>query len=163
MVVTSRARSGSRDTKVGMVGLAAPCSDTEEDCLANGSEDDAEFDSDEDYAANRKTKASGPSTTKSALSRKGSTLNADDESVLVKSEPNEFGNVLKRKKGPERKMGGLSLPDVVRELLKDGGVLRWDATDCLYEVLNGEKFESRLVYLLCSFCDVQIGHTKLLY
>jgi len=124
-----------------MVGLAAPCSDTEDDCLANGSEDDEEFDSDEDYAANRKTKESGTLATKSAPKRMGSSLS--DESVLVKSEPNESSTILKRKKGPERKMGGLSLPDVVRELLKERDVLRWDAADCLYEVLNGEKFESR--------------------
>jgi hypothetical protein len=41
------------------------------------------------------------------------------------------------------KMGGLSLPDVVRVLLKDNGVLRWDAAELLYEVINGQKFEAR--------------------
>jgi hypothetical protein len=41
------------------------------------------------------------------------------------------------------KMGGLSLPDVVRVLLKDNSVLRWDVSDLHYEVINGPKFEAR--------------------
>ncbi len=41
------------------------------------------------------------------------------------------------------KMGGLSLPDVVRALLKDNAVLRWDSAELLYEVVNGQKFEAR--------------------
>ena len=47
-----------------------------------------------------------------------------------------------------RKMGGLSLPDVVRELVKDHTVLRWCSSDFMYEVVDGQKFESRLVELL---------------
>ncbi len=135
-MVTSKARA-----RAGMVGLAAPCSDTEDDCLVNGSEDDAEFDSDEDYSENRKATVSRTSATKTAPTR-GSTLPAG-ESALIKSEAAGSSSISKKKKGPERKMGGLSLPDVVRELLKERDVLRWDAADCLYEVLNGEKFESR--------------------
>ena len=40
-------------------------------------------------------------------------------------------------------MGGLSLPDVVRELLKERSVLRWDEECGVYEVQNGEHFEAR--------------------
>eukprot|EP00960_Hanusia_phi_P038733 753572-Hanusia_phi.AAC.4 len=40
-------------------------------------------------------------------------------------------------------MGGLALPDVVRELLKDPAILRWDARDGVYEVMHGENFERR--------------------
>eukprot|EP00291_Cryptomonas_curvata_P026467 CAMPEP_0172156986 /NCGR_PEP_ID=MMETSP1050-20130122/3533_1 /TAXON_ID=233186 /ORGANISM="Cryptomonas curvata, Strain CCAP979/52" /LENGTH=493 /DNA_ID=CAMNT_0012826151 /DNA_START=197 /DNA_END=1679 /DNA_ORIENTATION=+ len=49
----------------------------------------------------------------------------------------------KSKKSHERKMDGLSLPDVVKHLLKESGILRWDPHEGTYEVLNGEKFESR--------------------
>ena len=45
--------------------------------------------------------------------------------------------------GQERTMGGLSLPDVVRELLKERSVLRWDEECGVYEVQNGEHFEAR--------------------
>ncbi len=47
-------------------------------------------------------------------------------------------------------MDGLSLPDVVKHLLKESGILRWDPHEGTYEVLHGEKFESRsvLVFLL---------------
>eukprot|EP00293_Proteomonas_sulcata_P015458 CAMPEP_0184311052 /NCGR_PEP_ID=MMETSP1049-20130417/38061_1 /TAXON_ID=77928 /ORGANISM="Proteomonas sulcata, Strain CCMP704" /LENGTH=492 /DNA_ID=CAMNT_0026626053 /DNA_START=129 /DNA_END=1607 /DNA_ORIENTATION=+ len=41
------------------------------------------------------------------------------------------------------KMTGLALPDVVRELLKDVAILRWDARDGVYEVVNGDLFEKR--------------------
>ncbi len=41
------------------------------------------------------------------------------------------------------KVGGLSLPDVVRVLSKDSTVLKWDPAEFLYEVINGPKFESR--------------------
>jgi len=44
--------------------------------------------------------------------------------------------------GPD-KMGGLPLPDVVRELLRDQGVLRWDLKEGVYEVLDGDEFERR--------------------
>ncbi|EKX54143.1 hypothetical protein GUITHDRAFT_150166 [Guillardia theta CCMP2712] len=47
------------------------------------------------------------------------------------------------KKEEPAKMGGLALPDVVRELLKDPTVLRWDARDGVYEVMHGENFERR--------------------
>ncbi|KAJ1479870.1 hypothetical protein T484DRAFT_1812747 [Baffinella frigidus] len=40
-------------------------------------------------------------------------------------------------------MGGLALPDVVRELLKDPLVLIWDPRDNVYEVLDGDLFELR--------------------
>lgn len=49
----------------------------------------------------------------------------------------------KSKKNHERKMEGLSLPDVVKHLLKESGILRWDANEGMYEVLHGERFESR--------------------
>ena len=51
--------------------------------------------------------------------------------------------VAKPKKGSTRKLGGLSLPDVVRELLKERNVVRWDPVEGLYEVLDGDLFESR--------------------
>jgi len=41
------------------------------------------------------------------------------------------------------KMGGLALPDVVRELLKDPLVLVWDSRENVYEVLDGDLFELR--------------------
>lgn len=44
--------------------------------------------------------------------------------------------------GPD-KMGGLPLPDVVRELLREKHVLRWDFKDGVYEVLDGDEFERR--------------------
>mmetsp|Transcript_41829 Transcript_41829/g.84124 ORF Transcript_41829/g.84124 Transcript_41829/m.84124 type:complete len:467 (+) Transcript_41829:170-1570(+) len=46
-------------------------------------------------------------------------------------------------KKKEERMGGLALPDVVRELLKDATVLRWDARDSVYEVVHGDNFEKR--------------------
>lgn len=44
---------------------------------------------------------------------------------------------------PADKMGGLPLPDVVRELLKEKNILRWDAKEGVYEVLHGDNFERR--------------------
>ena len=41
------------------------------------------------------------------------------------------------------KMGGLALPDVVRELLRDPAVLKWHARDEVYEVMHGDNFEKR--------------------
>lgn len=41
------------------------------------------------------------------------------------------------------KMGGLALPDVVRELLRDPSVLKWHSRDEVYEVMHGETFEKR--------------------
>ena len=38
---------------------------------------------------------------------------------------------------------GLPLPDVVRELLKDPSVLRWDPLESMYEVVDGDMFEMR--------------------
>jgi hypothetical protein len=38
---------------------------------------------------------------------------------------------------------GLPLPDVVRELLKDPTILRWDPVEMLYQVIQGEAFEMR--------------------
>jgi hypothetical protein len=46
-------------------------------------------------------------------------------------------------KGKERRMEGLSLPNVVKQLLKESGILRWDPGEEIYEVLDGEKFGSR--------------------
>lgn len=40
-------------------------------------------------------------------------------------------------------MEGLSLPDVVRRLLAEPDVLRWDPIEGVYEVMDGDKFESR--------------------
>jgi hypothetical protein len=50
-------------------------------------------------------------------------------------------------------MDGLSLPDVVKHLLKESGILRWDPHEGTYEVLHGEKFESRLSLLVYSYHD----------
>ncbi len=49
-------------------------------------------------------------------------------------------------------MDGLSLPDVVKHLLKESGILRWDPDDGTYEVLHGEKFESRFVRAFFGAC-----------
>ncbi len=49
----------------------------------------------------------------------------------------------REKKQGTPKMSGMSLPEVVRVLLKDDTVLRWDSDEFLYEVINGPKFESR--------------------
>ena len=47
-----------------------------------------------------------------------------------------------------KRMEGLSIPDVVRTLLKDGDVLRWNKHHCAYEVLDGKAFEERYVKCL---------------
>jgi hypothetical protein len=54
-----------------------------------------------------------------------------------------------KKKG-KPKMGGLSLPDVVRVLLKDNAVLKWDTSESLYEVIDGHKFEARYKFIRAS-------------
>ena len=41
------------------------------------------------------------------------------------------------------KMGGLPLPEVVRELLREREVLRWDFKEGVFEVMDGEEFERR--------------------
>jgi len=51
--------------------------------------------------------------------------------------------ISKDKRMGDRKMGGLSLPDVVRELLKEKNILRWDSNEGVYEVVHGEHFEIR--------------------
>jgi hypothetical protein len=43
-----------------------------------------------------------------------------------------------------KNVGGLSLPEVVQNLLREGS-LRWDANDCAYIVVDGEVFETRSV------------------
>jgi hypothetical protein len=40
-------------------------------------------------------------------------------------------------------MGGLALPDVVRELLRDPGILKWHPREEVYEVTHGDNFEKR--------------------
>ena len=42
-----------------------------------------------------------------------------------------------------RDRGGLALPAVVRELLRDPTILRWHPEDEVYEVMHGDKFEQR--------------------
>jgi len=68
-------------------------------------------------------------------------------SVVAKAQANATkvacSIISKDKKTPERKMGGLSLPDVVRELLKERNILRWNADEGVYEVIHGENFETR--------------------
>jgi hypothetical protein len=68
-------------------------------------------------------------------------------SVVAKAQANATkvacSIISKDKKIPERKMGGLSLPDVVRELLKERNILRWNADEGVYEVIHGENFETR--------------------
>lgn len=70
-------------------------------------------------------------------------------SVVAKAQANATkvacSIISKDKKMPERKMGGLSLPDVVRELLKERNVLRWNADEGVYEVIHGENFETRYI------------------
>jgi hypothetical protein len=70
-------------------------------------------------------------------------------SVVAKAQANATkvacSVISKDKKTPERKMGGLSLPDVVRELLKERNILRWNADEGVYEVIHGENFEARYV------------------
>ena len=41
-----------------------------------------------------------------------------------------------------RNVGGLSLPEVVQNLLREGS-LRWDANDSAYIVVDGDVFEAR--------------------
>lgn len=40
-------------------------------------------------------------------------------------------------------MAGLPLPDVVRELLRDPGILMWHPDEEVYEVMDGPSFERR--------------------
>ncbi len=47
-----------------------------------------------------------------------------------------------KKNGGER-TGGLGLPDVVREILRDPAVLKWHQHREVYEVMDGERFERR--------------------
>lgn len=47
------------------------------------------------------------------------------------------------KRGESERMGGLALPDVVRELLRDPGVLKWHPREQVYEVMHGDNFEKR--------------------
>lgn len=68
------------------------------------------------------------------------------ESTSLSPSPTPSGRGGKKK---EDRMGGLALPDVVRELLKDSSVLRWDARDSVYEVVHGDNFEKRLVPTPC--------------
>ena len=68
-------------------------------------------------------------------------------SVVAKAQANATkvacSVISKDKKITERKMGGLSLPDVVRELLKERNILRWNPDEGVYEVIHGENFEAR--------------------
>ena len=136
-MVTSRAHSGQALGPSGRnVGSA---SDTEEDAIATLSEEGEEYDSD---ASERKVSF--------MQSFKAGRAGLNSE---VKA------NGGRKKKGSERKMGGLSLPDVVRELLKERSVLRWDPIESLYEVLNGEKFELRRVadFQLLIYLSIQVN------
>ena len=42
-------------------------------------------------------------------------------------------------------MAGISIPDVVRELLRDPSILRWHAEEEVYEVMDGMSFEHRFL------------------
>ena len=53
------------------------------------------------------------------------------------------------RKGDGERMGGLPLPDVVRQLLRDPSVLKWHPREEVYEVTHGENFELR-----CLSCPV---------
>jgi len=52
------------------------------------------------------------------------------------------GAAQQRREG--EKMGGLALPDVVRELLRDPAILKWHPREEVYEVTHGDNFEKRL-------------------
>ena len=56
------------------------------------------------------------------------------------------------RKGDGERMGGLPLPDVVRQLLRDPSVLKWHPREEVYEVTHGENFELR-----CLSCAVLHG------
>jgi hypothetical protein len=130
MVVTVRARSGPSVVQISGRSAAAEASkeslsDTDDcDFHGNGSDDGEGYTSDSN----------------------SNFVHKRSDSIL-----GQAGNVKpqgpssRKKKGSERKMGGLSLPDVVRELLKERNVVRWDPVESLYEVLNGEQFEARQV------------------
>lgn len=53
------------------------------------------------------------------------------------------GNSAQNKRGESERMGGLALPDVVRELLRDPSVLKWHPREQVYEVMHGDNFEQR--------------------
>ena len=48
-----------------------------------------------------------------------------------------------QKRADGERMGGLALPDVVRELLRDPGILKWHPREEVYEVTHGDNFEKR--------------------
>ena len=52
-------------------------------------------------------------------------------------------SVGKEHKRDSERMGGLSLPDVVRQLLQDSNVLKWHPREEVYEVTHGDNFEQR--------------------
>mmetsp|Transcript_10833 Transcript_10833/g.21768 ORF Transcript_10833/g.21768 Transcript_10833/m.21768 type:complete len:497 (+) Transcript_10833:237-1727(+) len=68
-------------------------------------------------------------------------LGSSSDSESLSSSPTPSGRGGGKKK--EERMGGLALPEVVRELLKDSSVLRWDSRESVYEVLHGDNFEKR--------------------
>ena len=126
-------KSGSNSYAHGLEALNARSCDTDED---NASEDGEEF---VQESSEMKTSIIGSiKSERVRLTRSTAPVN----------EAQVDTSCTKKKKGSDRKMGGLSLPDVVRELLKERNILRWDPVDSLYEVLNGEKFEARQV--VCS-------------
>ena len=70
-----------------------------------------------------------------------------------------FGGGAKRKGDGER-MGGLPLPDVVRQLLRDPSVLKWHPREEVYEVTHGENFELRCLSCPVLSCPVLHGCTR---
>ena len=70
-----------------------------------------------------------------------------------------FGGGAKRKGDGER-MGGLPLPDVVRQLLRDPSVLKWHPREEVYEVTHGENFELRCLSCPVLSCPARLHTTS---
>lgn len=96
----------------------------------------------------------------------------------VSSEGSGAAAGAQHKREGERTMGGLPLPDVVRELLRDPAILKWHPREEVYEVTHGDNFEKRCgqsraprwmlrawpldfythFYMSCCICDASGNH-----
>ncbi len=59
------------------------------------------------------------------------------------SESTPVSNGAGQQKGECDRMGGTSLPDVVRQLLRDPSILKWHPCETVYEVMDGDNFGKR--------------------